>query len=118
MTTTTTAPAAVAPDLDDPISFAHSLYRDLAAADDPRLRPATGPAYRAFQEAIRGLRAAELSPDAADASDQVAMAAHDWTDAAHAAGVAFRVAAETLRRSLVASAGSRAIAAPDHHVEP
>ncbi len=75
MTTTTTAPAAVAPYLDDPVAFAHELFSVLAAGGDARI---LDPAGVAEQE--------------------------DGAAVAHAAGIEFGAAAEALRRALLASA--------------
>ncbi len=79
MSTTTTAPVAVAPFLDDPIRFAHELYSMLAAAGDPRLVDAAG----------------VIEQDGGDTGDTATLA--------HEAGIRFGVAAEQLRRALVAS---------------
>ncbi len=73
MTTTTTAPAAVAPFLDDPVKFAHALFSVLAAAGDPRI------------------------VDAAGVAEQ-----EDGAAVAHVAGIEFGAAAEALRRALLA----------------
>ncbi len=78
MTTTTTAPAAVAPYLDDPVKFAHALFSVLAAAGDPRIVDAAGVAEQ----------------EDGDATDAATLA--------HEAGIRFGVAAETLRRALLA----------------
>lgn len=94
------APAA-APTLDDPVAFAHALYGDLAAGGDPRLVTPTPTSYGAFVSAVR--RLAELLPEETGYGGAVAAvdeAGHTWANTNHAAGVAFGVAAERLRRSL------------------
>ncbi len=77
-TTTTTSPAGVAPFLDDPSKFANYLFSALAAAGEPRIVDAAGVAEQ----------------EDGDATDAATLA--------HSAGVAFGIAAETLRRSLLA----------------
>ncbi|MDP9359416.1 MAG: hypothetical protein M3R02_29850 [Chloroflexota bacterium] len=77
-TTTSTRQHDQASFLDDPIRFAARLFSCLAADGDPRL---VDPAGVAGQE----------DGDATDAATL-----------AHSAGVAFGIAAETLRRSLLA----------------
>lgn len=108
MSTTTTRRRDLAPYLDDPVAFAHQLYRDLAAAGEPRLLEAAPVAYRAFQAAVRAIRATDRAAAADGPGDglieDVAMAAHDWAGESHAAGIEFGIAAEALRRALLASA--------------
>ncbi len=80
MTTTTTSCAGVAPYLDDPVAFARFLFSALAAAGEPRILDAAG------VEDLEG----------GDASEAAILA--------HEAGIRFGIAAETLRRSLIAGA--------------
>ncbi|MDP9354401.1 MAG: hypothetical protein M3R02_03820 [Chloroflexota bacterium] len=104
MTTTTTAPAAVAPFLDDPAAFAHALYSELAAAGEPRLLEFAPVAYQAFMAALRAVKAAGPAPVEGETVERLDVAAHDWASACHAAGIEFGAAAEALRRSILASA--------------
>ncbi len=76
--TTTTRPAGVAPYLDDPVAFARFLFSALAAAGEPRIVDAAGVAEQ----------------EDGDATDAATLA--------HEAGIRFGVAAETLRRALLA----------------
>ncbi len=91
--------------LDDPIAFAHELYSHLAGDADPRVTdPASrdGVVYKAAFEILR-IR----YPDEAVFGggliriDEAAMA---WAGGSHAAGIEFGIAAEHLRRSLLAGA--------------
>ncbi len=77
-TTTTTSGAGVAPYLDDPGAFARFLFSALAAAGEPRILDAAGVAEQ----------------EDGDATDAATLA--------HEAGIRFGVAAEQLRRSLLA----------------
>ncbi len=108
MSATTTRQPAVAPYLDDPVAFARHLYSELAAAGEARILESAPAAYRGFQDAVRALRAADLAAASDGPGDgpveHVVMAAHDWAGESHGAGIAFGVAAETLRRSLLAAA--------------
>ncbi len=104
MTTTTTSPAGVAPFLDDPSKFAHELFSELAVAGDPRVVESAPVAYQAFMAALRAVKAAGPAPVEDGTVERLDVAAHDWASTCHAAGVEFGIAAETLRRSLVASA--------------
>ncbi len=79
MSTPPTPPVAVAPYLDDPVRFAAHLFSCLAADGDLRILDPTG------------------------AADQEDGDATDAATLAHSAGVAFGVAAEQLRRSLLAA---------------
>ncbi len=78
MSTPTTPPVAVAPYLDDPVAFARYLFSSLAAAGEPRIVDAAGVAEQ----------------EDGDATEAATLA--------HSAGVRFGVAAEQLRRSLLA----------------
>ncbi len=105
MSTTTTRRRDLAPFLDDAVAFAHELYSDLAADGEPRILDTTGRAYQDYRVALHAVESPP--PDAPVSPAQVAaldVAAGDWASACHAAGVEFGVAAETLRRSLLASA--------------
>ena len=108
MSTSTTRRRDLAPYLDDPVAFAHHLYGELAAAGEARIVEAAPAAYMVFQAAVRALRAVDLAAAADGPGDgpieHVTMAAHDWAGESHAAGIAFGVAAGTLRRSLLAGA--------------
>ncbi len=102
MTTTTAAPAAVAPFLDDPAKFAHELYSELAAAGDPRVVESAPVAYQAFMAALRAVKAAGPAPVEDGTVERLDVAAHEWASACHVAGVEFGAAAEALRRALLA----------------
>ncbi|MDP9358685.1 MAG: hypothetical protein M3R02_26085 [Chloroflexota bacterium] len=78
MSTTTTSPAGVAPFLDDPSKFANHLFSILAAAGEPRIVDAAGVEEHEDCDAVE---AATL---------------------AHEAGIRFGIAAEQLRRALLA----------------
>ncbi|MDP9470627.1 MAG: hypothetical protein M3Q71_08160 [Chloroflexota bacterium] len=80
MSTPTTPLVAVAPYLDDPVRFAAHLFSCLAAAGDPRIVDT----------------ASVIEQDNGDTSDAATLA--------HSAGVAFGVASEQLRQSLLAAA--------------
>jgi len=71
--------------LDDPVAFAHALYSHLAGDADPRV------CEFAADEAVFGGALTDL--------DEAAMA---WSGGSHAAGIEFGIAAEQLRRSLLA----------------
>ncbi len=98
-----TAPAGAPSCLGDPVSFANHLYSTLAADGIPDAMSTETDAYRAFVVAIRAL--SERHPDEALMGGTITTAdeaAHTWAGEVHAAGVRFGVAAETLRRSLLA----------------
>jgi hypothetical protein len=89
--------------LDDPVAFAHALYGHLAADADPRVcdpASADGDIYKSAFEVLR----ARYPQEAAFGGGLTALdeAAMTWTGASHAAGIAFGIAAERLRRALTA----------------
>lgn len=91
------------PILDDPIAFAHELYSTLARDGDERLINPPQHDYGRFKAAVQAARA--LHPDGTgpghpvEAADE---AAHDWAAESYASGMEFGVAAEQLRRSILA----------------
>ncbi|MDP9470213.1 MAG: hypothetical protein M3Q71_06030 [Chloroflexota bacterium] len=100
---TDTTPRADAAPLSDPVGFAHHLWSRLAGDGLADLPAAENEAYRSFQGAIRVLQ--EWLPDEGGLRGRITLAdesAHSWANDVHTAGIAFGVAAEKLRRSLVA----------------
>ncbi|MDP9357786.1 MAG: hypothetical protein M3R02_21360 [Chloroflexota bacterium] len=99
---TDTTPRADAAPLSGPVAFAHHLWSRLAGDDLAEVPTATSDAYRAFQNAIRVLQ--EWHPEEGGPGGPITIAdetAHSWANDAHTAGIAFGVAAEKLRRSLL-----------------
>ena len=96
-------PDRAAIDLDDPIAFAHRLYAALGRDGDPRIINPPHDVYARYEAAIR--EALALHPDGIGPDhplERAGEAAHSWATEAYAAGVEFGVAAEQLRRSLLA----------------
>ena len=93
--------------LNDPIAFVHELYSHLAGDADPRVcefAAGDGLVYKAAFEILRRRYPAEdRFGGALTDLDEAAMA---WSGGSHAAGIEFGIAAEQLRRSLLAGAGS------------
>jgi len=89
--------------LDDPIAFVHELYSHLAGDADPRvcdLAAGDGLVYQAVFEILRRRYPDEaVFGGALTDLDEAAMA---WSGGSHAAGIEFGIAAEQLRRSLLA----------------
>ncbi len=98
MSTPTTGPDAAR--LADPVAFAERLFSVLAADGAPDGLATESAAYAAYTAAVRALQ----EHPASDTISAVDEAAHTWGGACHTAGVAFGIAAETLRRSLLAAA--------------
>lgn len=95
---------ATDPALDDPVAFAHELYSALARDGDDRLVNPPHDIYARYKAAIGDARA--LYPDGTGPTHPVELvdeAAHDWATDSYAAGVEFGVAAEQLRRSILAA---------------
>ena len=93
-------------ELDDPAAFAHSLYSALAADGDPRVNdyaPADRDAYHAARAAVFARYPADAA-DGRSALHAMDEAAYAWAGRAHAAGIEFGLAAERLRRELLAAA--------------
>ncbi len=91
------------PYLDDPERFAAHLYAELAAAGEAHVLNPAATASQAFKDAISTLKRAH--PDEVGVGLPVTIAdeaGFDWASESHAAGVRFGVAAETLRRALLA----------------
>ena len=92
--------------LDDPIAFALDLWGSIGATE-PELCDLAPAEYAAFCQAIRaaeGLISADADPALRRAVEEVGERAHDWGHLAHSAGVSIGVAAEQLRRTLIAAA--------------
>jgi len=89
--------------LDDPVAFAHKLYSHLAGGADPRVcefAAGDGLVYKAAFEILRRRYPNEaVFGGALTDLDEAAMA---WSGSSHAAGIEFGIAAEQLRRSLLA----------------
>ncbi len=105
MTTTTTARPVVSPYLDDPERFAAELYSHLAGGGERRVWEHAAAEYRAYEAAMRVLK--ERSPQDTGLDGPVTVAdeaALAWANASNVAGIRFGIAAEQLRRSLLAAA--------------
>ncbi len=101
---TTTKPTARdrEPYLDDPDRFAAHLYSELAAAGEARILNPAATAGQTFKDAIQTLKQAH--PESVGFGLPVTLAdeaGFDWAGESHAAGIAFGVAAEQLRQSLL-----------------
>ncbi len=104
-TTTTTSRPALHPFLDDPVAFAHELFSVLAAAGEARILNPAAMASQAFKDAISTLKQAHPGEVGVGLPVTIAdEAGFDWASESHEAGIRFGIAAETLRRSLLAAA--------------
>jgi len=102
MSTTKPATRDCEPFLDDPEKFATHLYAELCAAGERRILNPASTAGQVFKDAIQTLKQAH--PESVGFGLPVTLAdeaGYDWASESHAAGIAFGVAAETLRRSLL-----------------
>ena len=99
-------PDRAAIDLDDPVAFAHRLYAALGRDGDPRIINPPHDVYARYEAAVRAAGALHHSDPAELPAEhpieRADEAAHSWATESHAAGVEFGVAAEQLRRSLLA----------------
>ncbi len=91
--------------LDNPQAFAEELYSALGADGDPRVihhAPAQLAAYQAAMRVLKERFPEETGLDGpVTVADEAALA---WANASHEAGIRFAIAAEQLRRSLLAAA--------------